>query len=256
MKSQNPSSPTGLASFVEDLDESIRQNPVAAALVGAGVLWMFFGSGKLVSGLSNAATIATNSVASAAGSTGNAVSDAISGAASRTMRATQQAGDAIASQAEKAATLVKDTASAGYDILNSQSEGVSGSVTTAIQKSARASSEFGRELGTSIQSNLTETLDRQPLLLGAIGLAIGAGIAASFPATSVEKELMGETGAAVKEKIQEVAHDTSERAKKVFAEVKKDAQAQGLTPDALKGVTDKVTAVASASKESIKGRLS
>ena len=183
---------------------------MAAALVGAGVLWMFFGSGKLVSGLSNAATIATNSVASAAGSTGNAVSDAISGAASRTMRATQQAGDAIASQAEKAATLVKDTASAGYDILNSQSEGVSGSVTTAIQKSARASSEFGRELGTSIQSNLTETLDRQPLLLGAIGLAIGAGIAASFPATSVEKELMGETGAAVKEKIQEVAHDTSE----------------------------------------------
>ena len=256
MKSQNPSGSTGVASFVEDLNESIRENPVAAALVGAGVLWMFFGSGKLASGLSNAARIATNSIGDTASSTGNAVTDAVSGAASHSLRATQQVGEAIATQAEKAARLVKDTASAGYDVLSSQSEGVSGTVTSAIQRSARASSEFGREMGTSIQSNLTETLDRQPLLLGAIGLAIGAGIAASFPATSIEKEMMGETGAAVKEKLQEVAHDTSERAKKVFAEVKKEAQAQGLTPDAFKDVAGKVKAVASASKDSIKGRLS
>ncbi len=66
---------------------------------------------------------------------------------------------------------------------------------------------------------------------------------------------MGETGAAVKEKIKCRSQHVG-TAKKVFAEVKKDAQAQGLTPDALKGVTDKVKAVASASKGSIKSRLS
>jgi len=34
-------------------------------------------------------------------------------------------------------------------------------------------------------------MQRQPLLLGAIGLAIGAGVAAAVQATPAEKELLG-----------------------------------------------------------------
>jgi len=251
MNSQTRNSLT-TGSFVEDLNESIRQNPVAAALVGAGVLWMFFGGGKF---LSNAATATTNAVGAAAGSAKNVVGDAIAETASRTVKATHQAGEAIAEKTDTVATLVKDAASAGYEALKSQGEAVSGSVSSGIQNSARSTSDFGRELGASIQTNLSDTLERQPLLLGAIGLALGAGIAAAFPATSVEKEMLGDAGSAVKKKIQEVAAETSERAKNVFAEVKKEAQAQGLTSDALKGVADKVKVAATSSRDSIKGRL-
>ena len=122
------------------------------------------------------------------------------------MNATKQAGEAISSQAEKAATLATDIASAGFDALKSQGEAVGGSVTSVIQKGARSTSEFGRETPERpFKAILRDTLERQPLLLGAIGVALGAGIAAAFPATALEKEVMGEAGASMKEKMQEVA---------------------------------------------------
>jgi hypothetical protein len=97
-----------------------------------------------------------------------------------------------------------------------------------------------------------------------IGLAIGAGIASEFPSTKMEQDVMGEAGAVVKEKIQEIATETSEfasqRAKEVFDEVKKEAAAQGLTPASAKGglkeVVEKVKTTATSSRSSIKGHLS
>jgi fatty acid-binding protein DegV len=98
------------------------------------------------------------------------------------------------------------------------------------------------------------------LLLGVIGLAIGAGIASAFPSTKMEQDMMGEAGAAVKDTIQEIASETSERAKDVFVEVKKEAAAQGLTPayarESLNGVVEKVKTAATLSQESLKDRLS
>lgn len=76
--------------------------------------------------------------------------------------------------------------------------------------------------------------------------------------------MMGEAGAAVKEKMQEIVTETSEfasqRAKDVFDEVKKEAAAQGLTPasakEGIKEVVGKLTTAATSSRDSIKGRLS
>ena len=47
-----------------------------------------------------------------------------------------------------------------------------------------------------IQSNLTRALEQQPLMLGAIGLALGAGLAAALPRSKIEEELAATTGAA------------------------------------------------------------
>jgi hypothetical protein len=257
----------GIAGFVEDLNGAIRENPLAAGLVGMGVLWMFFGNARLSafgSALPGAAMTATRAVGAAAEATGGMVGDAIAGTASRVSGAARQVGGAISSGAEGAVTMVRDTASAGYDALKSKGEAASDTMTRTAQDTARSSSEIGRGFGLSVQQNLTHTLERQPLLLGAIGVAIGAGIAAAFPSTKVEQEMMGEAGAAVKDKIHELATETSEfasqRAKEVLHEVKKEAAAQGLTPasatESLKGVVEKVKTVASASSDAARGRLS
>ena len=50
----------------------------------------------------------------------------------------------------------------------------------------------------TLQQNLTDTFERQPLLLGAIGLAIGAGMAAAVPATQMETEMVGDAADRVK----------------------------------------------------------
>ena len=256
----------GIAGFVDDLNGAILENPVAAALVGMGVLWMFFGSARISAFgvLPGAAMTATKLVGAAAEATGGVVGEAVAGATSRVSEAAGQVGGAISSGAESAANMVRDTASAGYDALNSKGEARSETVTRTAKDTARSSSEYGRDIGLSVRQNLTQTLERQPLVLGVIGLAIGAGIASAFPSTKLEQDMMGEAGAAAKDKIQEIATETSEfasqRAKDVLDVVKKEAAAHNLTPDSakenIKGVLEKMKTAATSSRDSIKGRLS
>jgi hypothetical protein len=186
------------------------------------------------------------------------------GTSSRVNEAARQVGSAISSGAEGAATMVSDTVSAGYNELKSKGEAASETMTRAAEDTGRPSSEYGRDLGLSVQQNIRQTLEHQPLLLGVIGLAIGAGIASAFPSTKIEQDMMGEAGAAMKEKMQEIVTETSEfasqRAKDVFDEVKKEAAAQGLTPasakEGLKEAVERVKTAATSSRNSIKGRLS
>ena len=86
---------------------------------------------------------------------------------------------------------------------------------TAVNERLQAIASSGREYGVAIQSRLSQSLERQPLLLGAIGLAIGAGIASTFATTEVETEWMGEQGAAAREKLQGAVAEGKERARKV-----------------------------------------
>jgi phage-related protein len=252
----------GMGSFIDDLNGAIRENPVAAGLVGMGVLWMFFGGdrGSALKSLAGAAGTVTSAVGAAAGATGSAASDVISGTVSRAGEVARQVGGALSPGAESAGAMVRDTASAGYDALQSKGGAAGEMMTRVANDTVRSSTERGRDFGMSMQRNLTESLERQPLLLGLIGVAIGAGIASAFPSTRMEQEMMGEAGAAVKDKIQEIASDTSERAKEVLDVVKKEAAAQGLTPagatESLKGVAEKVKTVATTSRDAIKGRVS
>ena len=266
MRSKNQNA-GGIVRFVDGLNGAIRENPVAAGLVGMGVLWMFFGSARISafgSALPGAAMTATKLVGTAAEATGGVVGEAVAGTASRVSETARQVGGAISSGAEGAANLVRDTASAGYNALNSKSEATAETMKHTAKDTGRSSSEYGRDIGLSVRQNLTQTLERQPLVLGVIGLAIGAGIASAFPSTKIEQDLMGDPGAAVKDKIQEIVTETSEfasqRAKDVLDVVKKEAATQDLTPDSakesIKGVVEKIKTAATSSRDSIKGRLS
>lgn len=259
MTTQTATNGGTLQGFVDDLNGAVRANPVAAGLIGAGVLWMFFGRSRLPGAAWSAANSMAGAVGAAAQATGSAVGDAVAGTGARVGAAARQAGDAISTGATQAATVVRDTVSAGYDALASAGEQAAGDVKDA----GRAAGHAGFDLGP-LQANLKRTLERQPLMLGVIGLGIGAAIASAFPATDLEREVMGEAGAAVKDKITDIATETTEfvsdRAKQVLSDVKQEAAAQGLTPDAavagLKGVAGKVKTVAGASRDAIKGRLS
>jgi hypothetical protein len=75
----------------------------------------------------------------------------------------------------------------------------------------------------------------QPLIAGAIGLAIGAVLAASLPKTEAEDELMGEASDAVKQAVGNVASDELETAKSAAAnlasEVTRMAEQQGVSTE-------------------------
>ena len=56
-----------------------------------------------------------------------------------------------------------------------------------------------KETLAQVQSSFSDLLERQPLLLGAIGVAIGAAVAGAFRTSDLESELMGDLSDRVKE---------------------------------------------------------
>jgi hypothetical protein len=61
----------------------------------------------------------------------------------------------------------------------------------------------GKETVTRAQSSLADLLERQPLVLGAIGLAVGAAVAGAFQALDLENKWAGEYSDNVKEDLNE-----------------------------------------------------
>jgi len=104
------------------------------------------------------------------------------------------------------------------------------------------------------KDSLSDLFKSQPLAIGAVGIAIGAAIAAAFPATEAEAEYLGESSEFVRQKASEIAGEQVERAteigKKVADAVVDEARQQGLTPEGLKSaatqLSDKAGRVAAA----------
>ena len=96
---------------------------------------------------------------------------------------------------------------------------------------------------------MTELFRSQPLALGAVGLAIGAAIAASIPVTDTETEYLGETSDFVKQKASEIAaekaRDAVDLGERVVDAVADEARQQGLTPQDLKSTASEIAEKAS-----------
>ncbi len=239
---------------VDRLNAAIRDNPLAAGLIGAGLAWMLMGGAKGLGAMAGAAKDAAGMAGSAAATAGGAVAGGVTKAASATATGLKNAASDMAnSMAGSVASLVPDIPDTDKAIEAGAEAGAT--VGNRINSAAAA----GREYGAAIQSRLSESLEKQPLLLGAIGLAIGAGIASTFATTAIESELMGEQGSAARQKLQGLAGDVTDRAKQIASDLKDEADRQGLTPDAAKsaaaGIGEKVKAVAGAGRESLTQRF-
>jgi hypothetical protein len=237
--------------FVTGLQDAIRQNPVSAALVGMGILWMFTGGNRMTASaalLPSAARAAATGVGSALQNSADAVGAVTEGMRSAGSRVVDGVRDTISG----ASVSVRETASQAYDA-------VKGAVSDSTSKTTQSTTvQAGTAQGMAgvLQSNLKDTFERQPLLLGAIGLAVGAGMAAGLPSTQIEAEFAGDTADRVTAQVKEFASEqidrVTETAKRTLDAVKEEAAAQGLTPEAAKdgavAIGEKVKTVANAAR--------
>jgi len=107
--------------------------------------------------------------------------------------------------------------------------------------------------------NLADLFEAQPLALGAIGLAIGAGIAAALPTSETEINYMGETSDAVKAKAADFAVEQTTRATEVAGDVleaaTEEAHKLGLTVEGAKSavgeISKKIGRVVEAAKKGV-----
>jgi hypothetical protein len=234
--------------FVAGLQDAVRQNPVSAALIGMGVLWMFTGGARITAAaalLSPAARAAATGV----GTGSQLAADAV-GAASESVRSfSSRVGDSVRDAVAGASASVNETASQAYDAVKGAGAGSISKTTMAVGESAST-----RDVANSLQGNLRDTFERQPLLLGAIGLALGAGMAATLPRTDMESEFAGDAADRVTKQLKDFTSEQVDRvaatAKRTVDVVKEEAIAQGLTPQAAKdgaaAVVEKLKRVAPA----------
>ena len=217
--------------FIRDLGDAARQNPLSAALIGMGVLWLFTGgrtvesAGEFVrSSRFDRIPDAANGAFEAAGSTLKSGAGSVGGGIAS---ATETLQDGAAAALDNAARFGRKQANAVSDY--------AGSIPGA-----------GVEMFETARSNLTELFKAQPLALAAVGLAIGAGIAAALPPTEVEAAYLGETSDTVKGKAAEFAAEQTDRATKVakgvMGAVTEEARKQGLTLEDAKSAAGEISA--------------
>jgi hypothetical protein len=217
--------------FIQDLSEAVRRNPLSAALIGIGVLWLFTGSRPVETAGDFVRNTGMDRVPDAAGSAFDA--------ARSTLRSGADAiGERVASvkgAARDGAMDVLDNARRyGRDYADTASDYV-----TSVPGT-------GSEIFDTVRSNLSDVFRAQPLALGAIGLAIGAGIAAALPATELEADYLGETSDTVKAKAAEFAAEQTDRATTVAGNVMEaateEARKQGLTVEGAKSAAGDISA--------------
>jgi hypothetical protein len=219
--------------FFGGLQDAIRENPVSAALVGMGVLWMFTGGAKL----STAAALLSPAARAAASGIGQGLQtsgDAVGAVAEGVRSAGSRVIDGVVDTISDAATSAGETARQAYEAAKD----------TAVDSTSNAKNAVSRQSGqvagmtSTVQSNLKDTFERQPLLLGAIGIAIGAAMAAGLPSTQLEADAVGDAAGRVKAQVKdfasEQADNVTEIAKRTYDAVAKEAVAQDLTPGAAK----------------------
>ena len=174
--------------------------------------------------------------------------DAAAETASHVAGGVREASASIAEHGTRTAGKAADAVASAYDATYDATTNAASRATDTLSNAATAHAmqEKGTKWGSTLQQNIGEIFERQPLLLGAVGIAIGAGIAASVPATEAENKVMGGASDFVREAVSEKAAQVKEMADAAVHE----AKAQGLTPEAageaLRAIGDKMGAVAQA----------
>jgi len=217
--------------FIQDLGEAVRKNPLSAALIGMGVLWLFTGSRPVETAGDFVRNAGLDRIPHPAG-------NAFDAARSTVRSGTDAIGERVASvkgaAREGAVDALDNVTRYGRDYADRASEYV-----TSIPGTSA-------EIFDTVRSNLSDVFRVQPFALGAIGIAIGAGIAAALSATQLETDYLGETSDTVKAKAAEFAAEQTDGvttvAENVVEAVTEEARKQGLTLEGAKSAAGDVSA--------------
>ncbi|MEO8318636.1 MAG: hypothetical protein ABI561_09980 [Bradyrhizobium sp.] len=217
--------------FIQDLGDAVRKNPLSAALIGMGVLWLFSGARPMERAGDFARSTGLDRIPDAAG-------NALDAARSTLSSGTDAVGDRVASTSgvvkDRVVDAVDNATRYGREYADTASEYVA-----SIPGS-------GAEMLDTVRSNLSDLFKAQPLALGAIGIAIGAGIAVALPGTETEADYLGATSDTVKAKAAQFAAEQTDRVTSVAAKVveaaKNEAATQGLTLEGVKTAAGDISA--------------
>jgi hypothetical protein len=193
--------------------DAARENPMSAALIGMGALWLFMGGNHV-------------SLLGGKGRT-SIIGAAAHGAGTVTAGAAQMAGGAAHGVARAGSAVASGVGSAAARLSESVSDGASqaGDYVAGTVHGVDAQTEYrNADFSGAVRGNIAELFERHPLALGLAGLALGMGVAASIPVTEKERETLGNARDAVGDRVAEA----TEQAKEFAGAMVTEAKQQGL----------------------------
>lgn len=195
------------ADFGSNLGNAVRDNPVPVALIGIGLAWLA-ASGRNSDGRARARRQArelesdyyyasdTEMDYEGAYATGSDMSATGEGRMHRAASKVGETGRNIKDKASELGHRISDKASAltgraremAGDARRKMSDSSGGARSRVGQVGQRSQQQYYRA-----KDSFGRMVDEQPLMLGALGLAIGTILGAALPSTRREDELMGRT---------------------------------------------------------------
>jgi hypothetical protein len=145
-------------------------------------------------------------------------------------------GESLAHAARSAGEYASDVSERITQTASSYASSVADYADEASERSKR----IARQAGSTLQSTAQHILQEQPLAVALAGIAVGAAVAAAFPATEVEKRALGSTGQRVMDAAGRAGEHLKEAGAQAGERLMSAAEERGLTSEGLKEVAQEV----------------
>lgn len=202
------------------------------------------GVGETASGIAGGVRSAAGSAAAAASRVGETVSSTASDVAG----GVSSAASAVTGGASAAADALSGGARYAADAAGSAAHYVGETAAEAYYRTRRGAYYAGRRA----RGTFLDVLEEEPLVLGALGLAVGAAIGAVLPPTETEDRYLGETRDRLRRDAEEAARALAEKGREVAGEAYESARSEYAADDGAATIADKVERVAKAAVGTVK----
>lgn len=222
--------------------ETVKANPIPAALVGLGLGWMFLNRSSGSSGSSRQQN-GGGYGQRAYGSTyrpGGYVPAMVGGTSygGQAVGASAYNGGTARDMGQEAKQAVGRVAEGAQDTAGRVVEQVQGTAANAIEQVQEAGGTVlsgAQDQAFRAQTFLERQLDDKPLLVGAVAVAIGAVLAGAMPSTRREDEMLGDTRDQLMGTARQLTQETMDKVGRVVDEAqtaaKNEAEHQSLIPE-------------------------
>jgi ElaB/YqjD/DUF883 family membrane-anchored ribosome-binding protein len=189
------------------LGRCVKDNPMPVLLTATGIGWMMFGPSQTRSAVRDNRYDYDDAKEGADGMMAK-MSDTMQSGVTATRQQFAKTTETAKETVNRTTDKVKETA---------------GRATDSLRDTVNKTADFAQSQANQVREGFNTLLEEQPLILGAVGLAVGAMLGAAFPSTEQEDRLVGEIrdktinkgkelGAQAYEKGSELAKQNIERA--------------------------------------------
>ena len=235
--------------LLSTMERKARENPLQAVAIGAGLAYPLWGVLRSIP----VPLLLIGGGVWLSKQSPNRIKATVAKGASGAARSARAAEDSLADGVESVTQAVSDTTN---EIKGAAEEAVAAFKTEAVDAVETVSNkaahlgQAGVSAAYQARTAFDEIIERNPLLVGGIALAIGAFVAASLPGTEMEDKLFGERSDDIKNKASQAVAEGVERAKGAAAdavgEISAAAAREGLNSEALSKSVEGATAAVKA----------